>query len=507
VKLLNTILVSFLRSRIKGIEWYKNNPHEAQEKVFEYLISKAKNTGWGKQHNYREIRNTEDFRKNVPLSTYEQFAPYVDRVMKGEQNLLWSTPITWFSKSSGTTNAKSKFIPVSKESLHDCHYKGGKDLICAYLNNNPASEMFHGKGLAIGGTYSPNTLSPNSFYGDVSAVIMANLPGWAEYVRTPSIATALMSEWESKIEKIANETINKRVTNISGVPTWTIVLLERILEITGKRNMLEVWPHFEVFYHGAVAFNPYRAMFKKLFPGDQVNYVETYNASEGFFGLQDELNSDQMLLMLDYGIYYEFIPVQYADEENPPVLSLDQVEKDKIYALVISTNGGLWRYKIGDTIKFTSVNPYRIKITGRTKHFINAFGEELMIENAETAITKASRLTNSVIANFTAAPVYFGDNKKGGHEWIIEFNSPPSSIQEFTRILDESLKEINSDYEAKRYKDLALQMPVVHIAEPGTFYNWMKKRGKLGAQNKVPRLSNTREFVDDILSSLSSLKS
>jgi hypothetical protein len=362
--------------------------------------------------------------------------------------------------------------------------------------------MFKGKGLAIGGSYVANPMNSKSYYGDVSAVIMQNLPLWAQFVRTPNRKIALMDEWESKIEKMAKATIHKNVTNISGVPTWTIVLLERILQITGKKNILEVWPEFEVFFHGAVAFHPYKEIFKKLLPGDKVNYIETYNASEGFFGIQDSLHSDEMLLMLDYGIYYEFIPMEENENENPRTIGLHEVELNKNYAMVISTNAGLWRYKIGDTIRFTSVSPYRIKISGRTKHFINAFGEELIIENAETAITKASNKTGAIINNFTAAPIYFEGNSRGSHEWVIEFSKEPHNLSDFSTILDDTLKEVNSDYEAKRYKDIALQKPLVRKVPQGTFYNWMKKRGKLGGQNKVPRLSNTRDYIEDILKGL-----
>lgn len=499
---LNYILKTTLKRRLKNIEFFMDHPHEVQQRVFKSLIAKGRYTEWGKKHGYSSIKSVSDFRSNVPVSPYEAIFPYIERIIKGEQNVLWPTRIDWFSKSSGTTNAKSKFIPVSMESLHGCHYKGGKDLLALYFSNFPESRLFQGKGLAMGGTYFPNPERQGSYYGDVSAVIMANLPTWAQYARTPDLKTALMDDWEKKIEKIAQTTIHKDVTNIAGVPTWTIVLLERILQITGKSNMLEVWPNFEAFYHGAVSFTPYRDVFKKFFPDPRVLYIESYNASEGYFGMQDRLHAEDMLLMLDYGIYYEFIPEEYMDSENPKVLSLEEVEVDKNYALVISTNGGLWRYKIGDTIKFSSLAPYRIRVSGRTKHFINAFGEEMIIENAEAAISEAARKTNAIVTEFTAAPIYLDNKNKGGHEWVIEFAQAPSDLHRFTRILDEKLKEINSDYEAKRHKDIALQMPLVHEAPQGTFYNWMKKRGKLGGQHKVPRLFNSREYMDDILKTL-----
>lgn len=487
---------------MKELERFLSHPHLVQEKLLSGLLEKGKNTEWGKKYGYSSLRGVDDYQRNVPVSSYENLFPYIDRMMKGEQNVLWSSRIDWFSKSSGTTNARSKFIPVSKECLHECHYKGGKDLLAFYFTNFPESGLFSGKGLGIGGTYYENPFRKNSWYGDISAVIMANLPFWAQYSRTPGLRTALMDEWEAKIEKIARETLRKNVTSISGVPTWTIVLLERILNITGKKNMLEVWPNFEAFYHGAVSFTPYREVFRNFFPDGRVNFIETYNASEGFFSFQDRLKAEDMLLMLDHGIYFEFIPAEEADKEDPKVLQLHEVKEGRNYAVVISTNAGLWRYKIGDTVKFTSLNPYRIRVSGRTKHFINAFGEEVIIENAETAISEASQRTGAIIQEFTAAPIYLDNKNKGGHEWIIEFAQAPSDLTYFIQVLDSKLKEVNSDYEAKRHKDIALQMPVVHHVPQGTFYKWMKKRGKLGGQNKVPRLSNTREYVDDILKDL-----
>jgi hypothetical protein len=399
------------------------------------------------------------------------------------------------------TNARSKFIPVSQEALEDCHFKGGKDLLSIYVNNFPETKLFNGKGLAVGGSHQINELDPTatSYYGDVSAVIMRNLPPWAQFIRTPSLETALMGNWEEKIDKLALESVKDNVTNIAGVPTWTILLIQKIVELEKKNNILEVWPNLEVFFHGAVAFAPYRKLFQTLIPSDKMQYWETYNASEGFFGIQDQKDSEELLLMLDYGIFYEFIPPEEIESENPRAIRLSDVELDKNYAMVISTNSGLWRYNIGDTIKFTSRYPYRIKISGRTKHFINAFGEEVIVENAEAAVTKACEFTGAVIDNFTAAPVYLDEGKKGGHEWIIEFKVQPSNLDEFTRILDETLRGINSDYDAKRAHNLALIPPKVHSVNEGTFYNWMKRRGKLGGQNKVPRLANSSEYVDDIL--------
>lgn len=502
--LINSILTWVMKKRIHQIELFMKYPHDVQEEIFRRLVTEASTTEFGKKYGYSDIETPAQFRQRVPVSTYEQLFPYIKRLMRGEQNILWPTEITWFSKSSGTTNQRSKFIPVSQEALEECHFKGGKDLISIYVNNFPETKLFDGKGLAVGGSHQINEYdsSESSYYGDVSAVIMQNLPPWAQFIRTPSLETALMGNWEEKIEKMAVETARVNVTNISGVPTWTALLIQRIVELEKKDNILEVWPNLEVFFHGAVAFKPYRNLFEKLIPKDGMRYVEIYNASEGFFGIQDQKDSDEMLLMLDYGIYYEFIPVEALEEENPKAIGLADVELNKNYAMIISTNAGLWRYNIGDTVRFTSTAPYRIRISGRTKHFINAFGEEVIIENAESAINRACEETNAVIDNFTAAPVFLEKGKKGGHEWIIEFKVKPKSLEQFNRVLDETLREINSDYDAKRQHDLALVAPKINSVRPGTFYDWMKKRGKLGGQNKVPRLFNTREYVDDILEML-----
>jgi hypothetical protein len=502
--LINSILTWVMRKRIHQIELFMKYPHDVQDELFKRLIKEASNTEFGKKYGFGDIETAAQFRERVPVFTYEQLFPYIKRLMRGEQNILWPTEVTWFSKSSGTTNQRSKFIPVSQEALEECHFKGGKDLISIYVNNFPDTKLFDGKGLAVGGSHQINEYdsSESSYYGDVSAVIMQNLPPWAQFIRTPSLETALMGNWEEKIEKMAVETASVNVTNISGVPTWTALLIQRIVELEKKDNILEVWPNLEVFFHGAVAFKPYRNLFEKLIPKPGMRYVEIYNASEGFFGIQDQSDSEEMLLMLDYGIYYEFIPVEELDNDNPRAIGLTEVEIDKNYAMVISTNAGLWRYNIGDTVRFTSTSPYRIKISGRTKHFINAFGEEVIIENAESAINTACQETNAVIDNFTAAPIFLERGKKGGHEWIIEFKVRPKSMDQFTRILDETLRRINSDYDAKRQHDLALIAPKINSVRPGTFYDWMKKRGKLGGQNKVPRLFNTREYVDDILQML-----
>jgi hypothetical protein len=482
------------------IEEHFNNPLELQHSSLEELIFSGRNTEWGKKYGYSEIGNYEQFKAKVPISTYEEIFPYIDRMMHGEQNILWSSPISWFSKSSGTTNARSKFIPVSKESLENCHMMGGKDMITLLINNKPETKIFEGKGLSIGGSLSNNPLNSSLLLGDVSAVVMKNLPIWAQIIRTPSLDVALMDDWDQKIEKMAIETSKENVTSILGVPTWTLVLIEKILEITGKKSILEVWPNFEFLVHGAVAFGPYREMFQNLvFPSSEVRFLEIYNASEGFFAIQDDLSlPDEMLLMLDYGIFYEFIPIGAHGEEVDRVVSLDQVVLGVNYAVLITTNSGLWRYKIGDTVKFTSILPYRIKISGRTKHFINAFGEELIIENAEKAISVACIQTNSEIKDYTAAPAYMEGGKKGSHEWVVEFSKAPKDLRIFVEILDRTLREINSDYDAKRSYDLVLEAPQIIVAPKGTFYAWMRARGKLGGQHKVPRLSNNREFLDGV---------
>jgi hypothetical protein len=499
--LINSILTWMMKKRIHQIELFMKYPFDVQQELFRKLLDEAQRTSFGIQYGFDSIKNYEQFRERVPIHTYEKIYPYIERLMRGEQNVLWPSEITWFSKSSGTTNHRSKFIPVSEEALQECHFKGGKDLISIYVNNFPDSKLFDGKGLAVGGSHQINEYdsSASSFYGDVSAVIMQNLPPWAQFIRTPSLETALLGNWEEKIDKMARETAIENVTNIAGVPTWTVLLIQRIVELEKKNNILEVWPNLEAFFHGAVAFKPYKNLFQTLIPKENMRYWETYNASEGFFGIQDQPNSEEMLLMLDYGIFYEFVPVDELETENPKAIPLHEVELGKNYAMIITTNAGLWRYNIGDTIKFTSIAPYRIRISGRTKHFINAFGEEVIIENAEAAITKACEHTHAIIDNFTAAPIFLEKGKRGGHEWIIEFKVKPQSLDEFTRVLDQRLREINSDYDAKRKHDLALIPPVIHSVEEGTFYNWMKKRGKLGGQNKVPRLFNTREYVDDIL--------
>ncbi|MFD1628558.1 GH3 auxin-responsive promoter family protein [Pseudopedobacter beijingensis] len=497
--IVNSFLTWIMKKRMHQIELFMKYPDEVQEEWFHTLIHSAIGTEWGKKYEYRSIETIEQYRERVPIQTYETLKPYIEKMLKGEQNVLWPSEIKWFAKSSGTTSDRSKFIPVSQESLEECHFKGGKDMLAIYCNNQPEAKIFTGKSLVLGGSHQINQLSPDSFYGDLSAVLIKNIPIWAELMRTPDMSIALMDNYEEKIERMARVTMNENVTNIVGVPTWTIVLAKRVLELTGKSNLLEVWPNLELYIHGAVNFEPYQEQFASLVPNPSMYYLETYNASEGFFGIQDHSTEKDLLLMLDYGIYYEFIPMEEIDKEYPKALSLHEVELDKNYAIVISTNGGLWRYMIGDTVKFTSLNPHRIKITGRTKHFINAFGEEVIIDNAEKALTKACAETNALIQDYTACPIYFKGKDVGGHEWVIEFEKHPNEFDRFIDILDNTLREVNSDYDAKRFKDMALKRPTVHKAPQGTFYNWLKSKGKLGGQHKVPRLANERKYVEEIL--------
>ncbi len=498
--IINSIMSWLMKKRIHQMELFAKYPGEVQQEWFRRLILSAIHTEWGRHYEYSSIRNYESFCERVPLQDYESLKPYILRLKHGEQNLLWNSEIKWFAKSSGTSNDQSKFIPVSQEALEECHFKGGKDLLSIYCNNNPDTRLFNGKILSLGGSHKINYFSNDSFYGDLSAIIIQNLPFWIQLFRTPELSVALMDEWEEKIERMARLTIKEDVTNISGVPSWALVLLRKILEISGRNNISEVWPNLELFVHGAVNFVPYREQFRKLIPKSEMNYYETYNASEGFFGIQDRSRSDEMLLMLDYGIFYEFIPFQALNEgKEPRAVPLTEVKTGEIYSMVISTNAGLWRYQIGDTIVFTSTNPYRIKITGRTSNFINAFGEELMIDNAEKAIAAACRSTGAVVKEYTAAPVYFSNDASGAHEWLIEFEKKPEDVSTFAHLLDAELKLINSDYDAKRHKDMALRMPIIRVLQPATFYSWMKSKNKLGGQNKVPRLANHRKFADELL--------
>ncbi len=497
---LFTSLYSWLSiKRMKQIELMREYPVEFQQEVFFNLIDKAKDTEFGKKYGFSDIKTISQFQERVPVRSYDELKPMIQRVLEGESDILWPGTTRWFAKSSGTTSDKSKLIPVTEDALNDCHFRGGKDILAIYLSQFPESKVLDGKSLAIGGSHQINEINNDAYYGDLSAVIIQNLPFWAEIIRTPKLKTALMADWEEKMEKMARETINDNVTSIAGVPSWTLVLMRRILEITGKDNLLDVWPNLEVFIHGGVSFLPYQKQFKEIIPSEKMNFLETYNASEGFFALQDDLSKDDMFLILDYGIFYEFIPFDELENENYRSLTIAEVEKEKNYAMVISTNGGLWRYLIGDTVKFTSLYPHKIKITGRIKHYINVFGEELMVDNAEEALKIVTKETNSAIADYTVAPVFMNGKQKGRHQWAIEFVTPPKDLEQFADLLDNALKSVNSDYEAKRYKDLSIQKLTIDVVKPGTFYRWLQKRGKLGGQNKVPRLSNNRKFLEEIL--------
>lgn len=498
MKILSPAISSLARMRLWRIDAWKNNPLDAQREVLQDLVTSAQYTEFGRKHRFSELFNLREFKEAIPVNEYEDLKPYIERVMNGEQNLLWNTPIYWFAKSSGTTSDKSKFIPISDESLHDGHYKASKDVLSLYYQFNPDSALLTGKGLVIGGSHTINPLNEEAQYGDLSAVLLQNSPFWGHWLRTPDLSIALMDEWESKIEKLAAITIKENVTSISGVPTWTLVLFKRILEITGKKNMSEVWPSLELFMHGGVSFTPYREQFREMI-GKDIHYLEMYNASEGFFAAQDIPGEEGMLMFVDHGIFMEFMPVNEYGKKHPHTVGLQQVELGKNYAPVISTNGGLWRYLLGDTVQFTSLSPYRIRVSGRLKHFINAFGEEVIVENSDKAIAIASRNTGAIVKDYTAAPIYLSSTTKGGHEWLVEFEKLPGNLETFTIELDNALKSINSDYEAKRHKDIALSLPVIHSMRRGLFNDWLKTKGRLGGQHKVPRLSNDRALLEDIL--------
>lgn len=501
--IINSIASWVLKQRIHEIELFLKYPNEVQEELLINLIRQAENTILGKQYDFESVKTYHTFQERVPISTYEDLEPFIERTRKGEQNVFWHEPIKWFAKSSGTTNAKSKFIPVSGQALENCHYKAGKDLLCLYLNNNEESQLFTGKSLRLGGSkqlYEDN----NTYFGDLSAILIDNMPFWAEFSSTPSNKTSLMSEWETKLMAIVNETKRENVTSFAGVPSWMLVLLNKILEETGKTNLFEIWPNLEVYFHGGVSFDPYREQYKTILPKNEFKYYEIYNASEGFFAIQDLNNSNDLLLMLDYGIFYEFIPMDTFGTPNQKTIRLAEVELNKNYAVVITTNSGLWRYLIGDTVRFTSLKPYRIKVTGRTKHHINVFGEELMIENTEQALAKTCKLTNSEVVDYTVAPVFMNGKEKGAHEWIIEFRKQPDDLSKFTQLLDENIQSLNSDYEAKRYNNMTLNPLTINIARENLFYDWLKNQDKLGGQHKIPRLSNSRDYLEQLLSLQSS---
>lgn len=496
--IINSIASWILKKRIHQIDLFRTNPNEVQQELFLNLIKTNEKTIIGQQYDYASIKNYETFAQRVPLFKYEEFEPYIERTRQGENNIFWPEPIRYFAKSSGTTNAKSKFIPVSQQALEDCHYKAAKDLLCLYLNNNPESQLFTGKGLRLGGSkelYQDN----NTFFGDLSAILIDNAPFWAELSSTPSNKTSLMSEWESKMDAIIKEVRNENVTSIAGVPSWMLVLFNRIIAETGKDNLLELWPNAEVYFHGGVSFEPYKEQYQRLFPGNQMKYYEIYNASEGFFAIQDQNNCNELLLMLDYGIFYEFIPMDTYGQSNQRIIPLSMVEKDKNYAMVITTNAGLIRYEIGDTVRFTSLLPYRIKITGRTKHFINVFGEELMIENTDRALGKTCLEFDANVVEYTVGPIFMEGKEKGAHQWLIEFGKAPKDVELFAQVLDKNLQELNSDYEAKRTNNMTLNPLKLTKVRKNLFYDWLKQNDKLGGQHKIPRLSNERKIIDQLL--------
>jgi len=498
IPLVNSIASWFLKKRFHQIDLFLKYPNEVQNELLFQLLSKAKGTEIGKTYHFDSIGNYKTFAERVPISSYEDYQNVIERSRRGEHNIFWPNPIKWFAKSSGTTNAKSKFIPVSTESLENCHYAASKDLLCMYLNNNPDSQLFTGKSLRLGGSkelYKEN----GTAFGDLSAILIDNMPFWAEFSSTPSNKVSLMNNWEEKMHAIVEETRYENVTSLAGVPSWMLVLLNQVLEETGKTNLHDIWPNLEVYFHGGVSFVPYLDQYKAILPKSNFKYYEIYNASEGFFAIQDQNDSSELLLMLDYGIFYEFIDMETYGSTQPKVIPLSEVELHRNYAVIITTNAGLWRYKIGDTVRFTSIDPYRIKVSGRTKHHINAFGEELIIENAENALQQVCAMTNAEIVEYTAAPVFMSGKTKGSHDWLIEFKTLPKDIHQFNRLLDSTLKSLNSDYEAKRLNDMTLNMPKVHIARERLFYDWLKQHNKLGGQHKIPRLSNNREYMDELL--------
>lgn len=489
-----------MKKRIHQIELFMKYPHDVQNELFKKLILSAKHTEFGNRHHFSGISNYKQFQEQVPINNYASLKPDIDRLRKGEDNILWPSDVKWFAKSSGTTAGRSKYIPVSKDALEECHFKGGKDLLSIYVNNHPDTLIFDGKSIAMGGSHNISEINNEEYYdGDLSAILIQNLPFWAQILRTPNLEIALMDEWESKIEKMAHSTMQHNVTTLSGVPSWTLLLIKKVLELSGDNDIKNIWPNLELFVHGGVKFEPYRNQFRELMGADGINYQESYNASEGFFGIQDRSDSNELLLMLDYGIFYEFIPMTDIDLENPRIIPLGEVVKGVNYAMVISTNAGLWRYKIGDTVKFTNLYPYRILITGRTKYFINLAGEEIILDNAEKALAIACKKCNVIVNEYMAGPAFSPNGDPNGHEWLIEFVRPPKEEAVFSDALDNALKSLNSDYEAKRYKNLILKAPQLRSIKKGMFYNWLRIKGKLGGQHKVPRLVEKREYLDEIL--------
>ena len=497
---ITSLIRPFFERRYRQLEHSGRNADDIQRQLLSNLIARAQNTEWGRTHQYQNITSYEDFTRKVPVNTYEDLKGFIDRMRHGESDVLWPGRVKWYAKSSGTTNDKSKFIPVSADGLQDTHYAGGKDVVACYLHNYPKSKLFDGRALILGGSHEQNYNVPESLVGDLSAILIENIHPMANWVRTPGKSVALLSDFETKRDRIARIAMKQKVTNLSGVPSWMLSVLSHMLEISGKKYVTDVWPHLEVFFHGGVAFTPYRNTYHEIIPSDQMHYMETYNASEGFFGLQDDPSDPAMLLMIDYDVFYEFIPLEEVGNPEAKAVALWDVETGKNYAIVISTSCGLWRYQIGDTVKFTSKNPYKFIISGRTKSFINAFGEELMVDNAEKGLAEACRETGAQVAEYTAAPVFMDIHGKCRHQWVIEFAKRPENMDVFAEKLDKALQRINSDYEAKRSNNVTLQQLEITEAKPGLFNEWLASKGKLGGQHKVPRLSNTRKIIDEILS-------
>jgi hypothetical protein len=499
MSIISPAIKRYMKLRLSAIDNFVLNPIDTQKQVFNYLVGSAQFTEYGRKYGFEHINSIKEFKERVPVNDYDSLKPYIQKILEGNQNILWSDPINWFAKSSGTTSDKSKFIPVSKDALDDTHFKSGKDVLSLYLRQFPQTNIMNGKCLTIGGSHQVNHLGGESFYGDLSAVMLQNMPFMGQIMRAPELSVALMDEWEAKLEAMIYSVFHENITFIAGVPTWTLVLIKRILEIAGTSDLQKIWPNLELYIHGGVSFTPYRKQFEQLIPSSSMKYMETYNASEGFFAAQDDLNEEGMLLFLNHGIFFEFMPMDEYGKEQPRTLSLREVSTGVNYALVISTNSGLWRYIVGDTIQFTSTEPFRVKVSGRLKHFINAFGEELIVDNSDHAIAMACKNTGAVVNDYTAAPVYMSGSENGAHEWIIEFDHLPVPLELFVKEMDQALQQVNSDYEAKRHKDIALRMPIVHKMQKGGFNDWLKSRGKLGGQHKVPRLSNERSYLEEIL--------
>lgn len=496
---LTPAIRAFLSFRARTISRFAEQAEVHQSKVLQRLIKSGVNTEWGRLYDYRGISCYEDFRNRVPISSYDDFKPFVERMRKGAKDILWPGEIKWYARSSGTTHDKSKYIPVSNQGLQRIHYSGSLDTVALYLHRRKDSRLLQGKGLILGGSYQPDSNTNKSKTGDLSAILIDNMNPIANIIRVPDKETALLADFEEKRKNIALQTINSNVTNISGVPSWMMGVLKQVLEISEKEYISQVWPNLEVFFHGGVSFAPYQEQYKRVINSNKMHFMETYNASEGFFGIQDNPEDSSMLLMVDYDIFYEFIPLEELDYPNPKAISLAEVQLRQTYAMLISTSCGLWRYLIGDTVKFTCTKPYKFIITGRTKLFINAFGEELMIDNAERGMAETCRLTKSNIVDYTAAPVFMDDNAKCRHQWLIEFDTPPESLEQFSSILDKTLQQLNSDYEAKRFKNITLQPLDIIVARKDLFKDWLKNKGKLGGQHKVPRLNNSRELIDELI--------